>query len=628
MTKPLDPKLIPKYVNELEAPPVYKPRIKRSPCTGRVKSHHYTISMNEFQQQLLPPGFPMTTVWGYGGNIKDPSTRKSVYFESTPGATFEAVKGVPAHVQWVNNITDSQLFAVDPTLHWANPNNMATPEPPFLPFPPGYPEAQSPIPLVTHLHGGEVSTDSDGGPNTWFTADEEIVGPDFVTSRYRYPNEQEATTLWYHDHTLGTTRLSVAGGLAGFYLLRDPKNKIERLLPKGPYEIPLVIQDRSFNEDGSYLYPEEGNNPDIHPYWVPSFTGNTIMVNGKVWPNLNVKRRQYRFRFLNGSNARVYNLSFSNNMKFLQIGSDGGFLPRAVKLKELLIGPGERADVLVDFSNMCAGTSIILRNNANTPFPGGSPPDPETVGQIMQFTVLKSKPKPPKKLLRRLNKIPKFKPNAPSRLITLNVINTPNGPQELLLDGQKFVSPVSETPLVGSTEIWEVPNLANNVHPIHIHLIQFQILNRQKMDIDAYREEWTRLNGKLPLDHPTIPLPVEPFLIGNPIPPASNERGWKDTVLMLPGEVTRIIARWAPQDAKRVKPGENLFPFDPSRGSGYVWHCHILEHEDNEMMRPLEVRSCSYSTKRGYRGWKKDVTKILDEVNSELDDISKELSRL
>ncbi|CAH2213111.1 multicopper oxidase family protein [Tepidibacter aestuarii] len=594
MAKPLNPKCIPKYVNQLPIPPVFKPTIVKDPITGEDISHNYTVTMTEFMQQILPPMFPQTTVWGYEGNVEDLCTGEVSCFRSSPGATFETIRGIPANVQWINNITEPNLFAVDPTLHWANPNNIPTPTPPFLPFPPGYTLAQNPVPLVTHLHGAEVRSDSDGGPDAWFTAGEENKGSAFLKSRYTYPNTQEPTTLWYHDHALGTTRLGVYAGLAGFYLIKDPNNKISPLLPSGLYEIPIVIQDRSFNKDGSLFFPSNGVNPDVHPYWRPAFVGNAITVNGKVWPNLNVERRQYRFRLLNGSNTRTYNLKLSNEQPFIQIGSDGGFLPFPVTLNELLIAPGERADILIDFSILDPETTIIMTNDANAPFPNGRAPDPDTVGQIMQFTILDTPVVPPTKLPAKLNKIPVLTPDEQKKILTLNVVRGPNGALELLLDGQTWGAPISELPIVGSTVEWEIVNLTNGAHPIHIHLIQFQVANRQNFDNVAYREEWIKLNGEPPLNHPTVPLPVDPFLEGSPIDPPLNERGWKDTVIMLPGEVTRLKLRFAPQDAdpKKVNPGVNLFPFDPTFGPGYVWHCHILDHEDNEMMRPLKVTSC------------------------------------
>ncbi|HHW42221.1 MAG TPA: multicopper oxidase domain-containing protein [Desulfotomaculum sp.] len=603
----LDPASIPKFVNQLVKPLVYKPFVIKVTAKTNEKNkrrfkkeekrHLYIIDISEFKQQVLPQGFPKTTVWGYGGLVKDTKTGRVTYSRSAPGATFEAVRGIPVMVKWINKLKGSHLFAVDPTLHWANPNNMPMDPPkPWPPFPPGFPEAQRPVPTVTHLHGGEVPPIYDGHPDAWFTYNGKR-GPAFVTSLYYYPNKQEPATLWYHDHALGITRLNVYAGLAGFYLLRDSDNCSQKkfALPDDKYEMPIVIQDRSFNTDGSFSFYREGLNPDIHPYWVPEFLGDTIMVNGKVWPNLDVERRQYRFRVLNGSNARFYNLKMSNGMRFIQIGTDGGFLPEPVELDTLLIAPGERADILVDFSNIAPGTSIILLNDANAPFPFGEAPDPNTVGQIMQFTVPVNSTEPvkPPKLPDKLNNIPTLMPDSPQRILTLNEVIGPNGPVALLLNGQKWAAPFSELPKVGSTEEWVIVNLTTDTHPIHLHLVQCQILNRQDFMADEYRIKWEEINGMPPLDHPTEVLPVDPYLIGEPIDPDNNEKGWKDTIRVNPNQVTRIRVRFAPQDfpASAVKPGENLYSFDPTLGPGYVWHCHILDHEDNEMMRPYKVKS-------------------------------------
>jgi FtsP/CotA-like multicopper oxidase with cupredoxin domain len=594
----LDPQDIPKYVNQLLKPPVYKPCITRkwNPFRHGKITHSYTIDVSEFDQQILPPGLPPTKVYGYGGLIKDEKTGKTKYSRSAPGATFEAIRGIPVRVKWINKLKRRHLFAVDPTIHWANPNNMPmNPPKPWPAFPPGFKDAQFPVPIVTHLHGGENESVNDGYPEAWFTFDGKY-GPDYKTSKYDYPNKQQPTTLWYHDHALGITRLNVYAGLAGFYLLRDKDHFSldEKLcLPSGKYEIPIVIQDRMFNTDGSLLFTNVGNIPDVHPYWNPEFFGDTIMVNGKVWPNLNVDRHQYRFRVLNGSNARFYNLKMSNGMSFIQIGTDGGFLSKPVELTSLLIAPGERADILVDFSQLTPGTKIRLLNDANAPYPMGTPVD-TNVGQIMQFTVPADakKYKKPKELPDRLNIIPYLRPDT-KRILTLNEVMTPDGPTMVLLNGQMWMAPISETPRVGSTEEWVIANLTADTHPIHLHLVQFQLLNRQDFDADAYMTKWEEVNGMVPLMHPTIEVPVEPFLApGNPIKPDPNEFGWKDTIRMNPNQVTRIRVRFAPQDvpACGVKPGENLFPFDPTTGPGYVWHCHILDHEDNEMMRPYKVK--------------------------------------
>ena len=594
----LDPNDIPKYVNQLPKPPVYKPCISRkwSKFGHRKIKHSYTIDISEFYQQILPLGFPQTKVWGYGGLIKDERTGRTKYSRSAPGATFEAIRGVPITVKWINKLRGRHLFAVDPTLHWANPNHMPMHDvpKPWPPFPPGFKDAQFPVPIVTHLHGGENESVNDGYPEAWFTFDGKH-GQDYKTSHYYYPNQQQSATLWYHDHAMGITRLNVYAGLAGFYLLRDKDHfSLDKklCLPTGKYEIPLVIQDRMFNTDGSLLFTNVGNIPDVHPYWNPEFFGDTIMVNGKVWPNLDVDRHQYRFRVLNGSNARFYNLRMSNNMSFIQIGSDGGFLPKPVELTSVLIAPAERVDILVDFSKLAPGSKVILLNSANAPYPDGTPTD-NNIGQIMRFTVPEHAPNPviPKKLPEKLNIIPQLRPDA-KRILTLNEVMTPDGPTMIVLNGQMWMSPISETPRVGSTEEWVIANLTMDTHPIHLHLIQFQLLNRQDFDADGYGKKWEEVNGMVPLMHPTIDIPVEPFLTScYPIEPDDNELGWKDTVRMNPNQVTRIRVRFAPQDVPTgcVKPGENLFPFDPTTEPGYVWHCHIIDHEDNEMMRRYKV---------------------------------------
>ncbi len=601
----LDPASIQKYTNQLVIPPVFKPLKQRKLFQwkkGKGKEQHlYFIDISEFKQQILPEGMPKTKVWGYGGLVKDPMSGRVKYFKSSPGATFEAIRGIPIKVKWINKLKGAHPFAVDPTLHWANPNNISMDPPkPWPTFPPGFNKAQKPVPIVTHLHGGEVPSDFDGNPDAWFTHNRKF-GPAYTTSFYTYPNQQEPTTLWYHDHALGITRLNVYAGLAGFYLLRDGKKEKKHCLPpkgdlnlpSGKYEIPIVIQDRMFYKDGSLLFNNVGVNPDIHPYWVPEFFGDTIMVNGKVWPNLDVDRHQYRFRVLNGSNARFYNLKLSNGMKFIQIGTDGGFLPKPVTLSALLLAPGERADILIDFSDITPGTTIIWQNDAKAPFPAGDDPDPNTVGQIMRFKVPVNAPEPvkPSKLPARLNCIPNLIPNAAERILTLNEVMGTNGPLEVLLNGQKWSAPITEWPKVGSTEEWTIVNLTGDTHPIHLHLVQFQILNRQKIDAQAYQTKWEAINGMPPLNHPTVVLPLDPFLREKPIAPNENEAGWKDTIQMNPNQVTRIRVRFAPQNVPQgcVKAGQNLYPFNPGAGPGYVWHCHILDHEDNEMMRPYQV---------------------------------------
>lgn len=588
----ISPETIPKFVNQLTGPP---PVYVAKDSDG----HNYTVDVSEFMQQILPPPMPMTKVWGYGGLTKDAVSGELLgYVKNSPGPTFEVTRWKWINVKWVNNLTGSHMFAVDPTLHWANPNNMPhmMNDMEMPAFPPGFSEAQSPIPIVTHLHGGEVHSNNDGGPTAWWTSDGKhgstyatTVSTDANAAVYHYPNQQPAATLWYHDHALGITRLNVMSGLAGFYLIRDSNDSMASLLPSGKYEVPLVIQDRMFMSDGSFYFPSEGNNPSEHPYWGPEFFGDVIMVNGLVWPNMNVDQGQYRFRILDGSSARFYNLSFSNGMSFVQIGSDGGYLKSPASMTSLLIAPGERCDILVDFSGIPAGTKIVLKNDARAPFPDGDPALPNSTSVIMQFTVGSTAGSKAKTLPTILNpSLNETWPTLPTpnvtRVFTLTEVMGENGPLEILLDGQKWSAPVSEQPVLGTTEEWVIVNPTADTHPIHLHLVQFQLVSRQKFDIDSYYENWTDVNGMPPLTSPTININWMDYLEGSPESPHPNELGWKDTVKMNPGEVTIIRVRFAPID------GSASYPFDATSGPGYVWHCHILDHEDNEMMRPFEVK--------------------------------------
>jgi spore coat protein A, manganese oxidase len=614
--KPLDPLLIPKFVETLGKPLVHVPRFETDPSTGK-RIAHYDVTAKRIQQQLLPHGFPTTTVFAYGGKVTARSGTPTAEWAadssvttafSTPGPTFEAERGEPIFVHYRNHLSGKHIFPVDPTLGVANPNGATTPTAPFLPFPPGYAEFQSPIPMVVHLHGGVTPSASDGFPLAWFTSHEQIKGPDFTSATFHYFNAQLATTLWYHDHTIGMTRLNVAAGLAGAYLIREANDPNAPLLPSGKFEIPLIVQDKSFNTDGSILFNIEGNNPDIHPYWVPEYFGNTIVVNGKVWPRLDVERRRYRFRVINASNARFYNIKLSNGMSFTQIGADGSYLPAPASLTEALIAPAERADILIDFSKLAPGTKVVLLNDAPAPFPGGDPVDPETTGQIMQFKVVHSHVVTPPALPSKLIDIPELVPTegiGNPKLFTLNEqASAIDEPVAVLIDGQHFDSEISELPRVGTTERWYFQNLTEDSHPIHVHLVEFQLEDRQLIDKERFQAHWESLNGTaLPLNHPTVRANVEDavfdpatgtthdFLIGPAEPPSARESGWKDTFVAEQGKVTRVRIRFAPQytPQKSLVPGFNPFPFDSTQGPGYVWHCHILDHEDNDMMRPMKT---------------------------------------
>jgi len=480
------------------------------PATGAPGgAAHYEIEIVELQQQLhrdLPP----TRVWGYGGSF--------------PGPTIEARTGAPVSVVWRNNLRvfetqqprTTHVLAVDTCLHG--------------------PDMNGSVPLtVTHLHGGHVGADSDGYPESAFPSGGE-------SPTYAYPNIQQAGTLWYHDHAIGITRLNVYMGLAGFYLLRDDAEDALNL-PRGEYEIPLAIQDRSFNPDGSLKYPE---------MWMDHVFGDFIVVNGKVWPYLNVNRGKYRFRLVNGSGSRAYRLSLSNAAAFWQIGTDLGLLPAPVPLTQLTITPGERADIIIDFAPYAPGTAIVLTNDAPAPFPSGDPAFavPDVMKFVVQAAAGDTDPIP--STLAPYELIPESEAIIERPMILRQGMTNPNCPDHMggmwMINDLKW-DDITEFPRIGTTEIWSWINRSGTTHPMHMHLVGFQVLDRQAFQV---------VND--------VVVPVGPR-----IPPAANELGWKDTVQSPPNQITRVIARF-----------ENfagLFPY----------HCHILEHEDHEMMRQFEV---------------------------------------
>ena len=549
-----------------------------------------------------------------------------------------------------------RLLPLDLTINWADPLGINCADQPPVGACAGI--YRGPVPTSPHLHGGEVTPGADGGPDAWFTPFDRQLGIGFVSNTLNYPNGQEAATLWFHAHALGSTRLDVYAGMAGAYIIKDPY-KEPRNLPAGKYDVPLVIQDRSFDTKGRLFYNLAANaqpNPDVHPWWIPEFLGDVIVVNGKTWPFMNVEPRKYRFRIVNGSNARFYNLYFGG-LPVKVIATDGGYLNAPVDPpldpvdsttgnKTVLMGPGERYEIIVDFKGMPAGSRIQVTNNAPTPFPGGDPVDPDTTAQIMEFrrvplTGYDDSEVPAN--LRPKNPIVRLTPqNVIKRQLTLNEISGPGGPLRLVINNTEYNKILSgfntrdtELPAVGDTEIWEFINISADAHPLHIHLIQFQILNRQPFDIDGYLQAYgnivcmddppaNNLCNVAPGDGPPNPylaknddgaiggnISVGPYLtVGNPVAPVTSEQGWKDTAIMYPGEITRVAVRWAPVDAPATgkicptgvvrdyakpcvpKPGSNLYPFNPTElvnGVGYVMHCHILEHEDNEMMRPYTV---------------------------------------
>lgn len=500
-----------KFVDRLPIMETLKPKRRNK------KSSYYEVRMEEFKQKLHRDLEP-TTLWGYN--------------RSFPGPTFDVNQGEPIQVKWINNLPNKHLLPVDKSIH----NVRHQPE----------------VRTVTHLHGSETKPASDGYPEAWYTRNFEEVGSFFERKIYEYPNHQRAMLLWYHDHAMGITRLNVYAGLVGMYIIRDKQEK--RLnLPKGDYEIPLAILDRSFNDDGSLFYPRQTDQPTHglpDPSIQPFFIGDTIVVNGKAWPYLEVEPRKYRFRVLNASNTRGFQLYLDTGKPFVQIGSDGGLLQKPVKVKKLALEPAERADIIIDFSKY-KGKTILVKNDLGA----NANPEDET-GDVMQFKVnqpLSGKDR--STIPSQLSHIPSLKNDDITTIRNLKLVGSTDqyGRPLLLLDNKHWSDPVTEKPRLGTTEIWSFINITGFAHPIHIHLIQFQILDRRPFDLDRYNKD-----GQIVFTGPAVP-------------PKQNERGWKDTVTVPSAQITRVIAKFAPYSGR------------------YVWHCHILEHEDYDMMRPMIV---------------------------------------
>lgn len=494
------------------------PSIQRlKPYKKTKDGSHYEITMKQFRKKVHRD-LPATTFWGYNGQF--------------PGPIIEANRDEAVHVTWLNQLPSKHLLPVDLSIHGLDQ----------LPV----------VRTVVHLHGIETMPDNDGHPEAWYTNNFQETGPVFSRKTFTYPNHQRGSLLWYHDHAMGITRLNVYAGLAGMYILRD-KQEESLNLPAGDYEIPLMITDRSFHDDGSLFYPAQPNdaaenlpNPSI----IPAFNGDTILVNGKAWPYLEVEPRKYRFRILNASNTRSYQLQLDSNLLFQQIGSDGGLLRKTVEMETIGFQPAERIDVIIDFSQ-AAGQSIVLKNDLG---PDADPGD--DARNIMQFRVSKPlKNKDSSILPSTLSVIPSLKHNNISAIRYLKLVGSSDEYDRplLLLNNKHWHDPITENPRLGETEIWAFTNTTNFSHPMHIHLVQFQVLDYQPFDLGQYN-----LDGKI-------------IYTGPPEAPAANNRGWKDTIKVSAAGITRVIAKFAPYSGE------------------FVWHCHILEHEDYDMMRPFIV---------------------------------------
>ncbi len=474
------------FVDALPLPAILRPTLEHGHQT-------LTLTMQEIHAKVhrdVPP----TRMWSYGPDALAPLV--------------EARAHQPLQIRWVNNLPAKHFLPIDHSLHGSGTD---------------VPEVRT----TAHLHGAKTHSKDDGYPDSWFVPGQ--------SKTCIYPLQQEATALWFHDHAMGLNRLNTYAGLFGMFLLRDEQEDALHL-PSGKYEIPLILYDRDFDATGQLFYDVSG---DPASPWIPEFSADGILINGKIRPFLEVEPRLYRFRLLNTANSRFFNLSLSNGQPLIQIGSDQGLLPASVEMKRLILGCAERADILVDFSHL-AGQTIHLRTGAL---------------DILELRVGRQAPTPAiiPRTLRPVERLPEALATT-TRVITLHEYQDEAArPMVMLLNRKHWHEPTTEFPKLNTTEIWEFVNLTEDTHPMHLHLVRFQVLDRRPFDTTDYLIRKTRRF--------TAPA----------APPDPNELGWKDTVQCPPGVITRIIVRFEGYTGK------------------YLYHCHILEHEANDMMRPFEV---------------------------------------
>jgi FtsP/CotA-like multicopper oxidase with cupredoxin domain len=535
---------------------------------------------------------PESRIWGYEGTV--------------PGPTIEAERSQPVTVEWRNELEEPLPVVVTIAPHATGADGVPVQ---CLPGLSGGAPDQDAAGLtghtVVHLHGGLTPASYDGWTENLFAPGQPAV--------YHYPMDQRAALLWYHDHVMGVTKLDVYAGLAGLWIVRDGRER-ELGLPEGPpFEVPLLIQDRNFDigHDGRLTGQlVHKTDPDVIEAFAP-FT----VVNGKIWPVLDVEPVTYRFRVLNGSNARTYRLVLLRDgepelERITQIGTDHGLLRAPVTLPPdgLVLASAERADVLVDLSGLEPGSELTLLNTATAPFDGSSLAVALAMNavdldgllpfpQVMRLRVVpattprRSIPAPRELATDYDAPTPDELADAPRRAIALverELDDEPNmltmrelaiagdgetGPLVTVRDGETttryrcvaahFEDATTFFPMLGQYEVWQLINLTGDTHPIHLHLDPFQILSRRPIhyvipegglgDRELSAAVTLERDPDDELDHAID----------------DNERGLKDTIRVNPNEIVEIAVRFT------------------SYSGRYMYHCHILEHEDRDMMRPF-----------------------------------------
>jgi FtsP/CotA-like multicopper oxidase with cupredoxin domain len=679
-----DPAGQPKFANLV--PDALNPGFKFDLGRGRFRKTKVAVGQSvQFTGLVGADGVtPLpTTVWGYGDQGS---------FYSWPGRTFEVQSGVPVEVKWENRLIDDLgnplplpvnsmgRPVVDESLHWAY----------SLPGYEAFTLANDGFPIVPHVHGGHTDFQFDGNPEFFFSPGWAIRGPQWVDKKYVYQNDQPAGTVWYHDHALGITRLNVYAGMAGFYIIRDSDDTglADNLLglPAYPYEAALAIQDKMFNADGSLFYPTYPGDPfyadfidgegallppDIFPGGGPTalaeFFGDHMVVNGVIWPKMDVEQRNYRLRLLNGCDSRFLVVRFrkaanatstdlagaGDPIPFTVVGSDQGLASSPTAgVTQLVMETGSRYDIVFDFKSVSVGDRIIMENTGwDSPFgfdfgPGAIVGEDVFVDRqtdrIMAFDVIPATGAPDATLdtgaiaayagaggtretnftayqdtgVQRIRKVALFEGTdefgrlqpllgtaEPATDYLGNPVNWPNtpvyvnaglvGPMEGAI---AWHSPTTENPSLGDTEQWEVFNVTGDSHPIHLHLVHFDVVERRAIIWDTATNADDRVldpvggttaapngDGTYLVTQPVVQhngLLGNGFKVVNPTydttttvdagPEYVDGNSPKDMVTARPDEVTIIKAKFD-------KPGR------------YVWHCHILSHEDHEMRRVLHV---------------------------------------
>jgi spore coat protein A len=626
-----DPALQPKFVNL--APNALDPGFKfiPNPVTGQ-----YSVSIRENSNHytgLIDPknGRPLkTTVFGYGDE-RGPTW---------PGRTFEVQSGQGSTlVRWANELQGKKhLLPIDTNLHWAYSLHGASSAN-------GHDYTQysikkNGVPIITHLHGGNSDFQFDGNPEFFYSPDGMVKGPqwDFVeggfTNLFSYNNDVPAGNLWYHDHALGITRLNVYAGLAGFYFVRDEydtgglfESSNDLGLPKFPYELAYAIQDRMFTDKGELFYPAFPGDPfyddfitgegavlppDLFPGGGPTalaeFFGDHMVVNGLIWPKENVEPRNYRMHLLNGTDSRFMVIQFvavnagdtdftnaGSPIPFYVIGSDQG-LGTPAMTDTLVFEPGGRYDIVFDFSDPALdGKRVIMKNiGGDEPF-GGDIPGPQGFGEtdrVMAFDVVVPLSGVPDTF--NPATLPEY--DGVANGATLRRVALFEGTDEFgrlqpllgtVADGDltgtnvatayTWFQPTTETPNFDSTEIWEIYNFTADAHPIHLHLVNFEILDRTDFEYDVTGTQTTTQHNGTTGEAPEISN-IRNFSAAS-VGPAFFEAAPKDMVTSLPGDPEED-----PPTGQMVRIKAHF-----NKEGRYVWHCHILSHEDHEMMRVLQV---------------------------------------